>query len=81
MTYTIDIKVGLKKGVADPEGKNVRKTLGLLGLKNLGSVNTARLYTIEVEADSRDEAEEEAKLMCEKLLANPVINTYDIQVR
>lgn len=79
MIHTIEIKVGLKKGVADPEGKNVKKTLQLLGLTNLGEVHTARLYRIEVDAGSRDEAEEEARIMCEKLLANPVINSYEIK--
>ncbi len=80
MTYTINIKVGLKKGVADPEGKNVKKTLELLGLSNLGAVHTARLYTVEVDAPSEEEAREEARVMCEKLLANPVINIYTIDV-
>ena len=81
MTYTVEINVGLKKGVADPEGKNVKKTLELLGMSNLGKVQTAHLYTIEIEASSPGEAEEEAKVMCEKLLANPVINRYSITVR
>ena len=81
MIYTVEIKVGLKKGVADPEGTNVKKTLGLLGLKNLGEVHTARLYTIEVDAESEKGAVEEASVMCEKLLANPVINSYTIDVK
>ena len=80
MIYTVEIRVGLKKGVADPEGKNVRKTLGLLGLTNLGDVHTARLYRIDIDAESGEGARTEAAVMCEKLLANPVINSYDITI-
>ena len=81
MEFTVDIKVALKKGVADPEGKNVRKTLQLLGLEGIKAVHTAKLYTVELETDSREKAGEEARVMCERLLANPVINTYTITVR
>ena len=80
MIYTVEIKVGLKKGVADPEGKNVRKTLELLGLTNLGEVHTSRLYKIDIDAESEEGAKQEATMMCEKLLANPVINSYDITI-
>ena len=80
MIYTVEIKVGLKKGVADPEGKNVRKTLELLGLTNLGEVQTSRLYKIEIDAESEDGAKQEATMMCEKLLANPVINNYSVTI-
>jgi len=80
MIYTVEIKVGLKKGVADPEGKNVKKTLQLLGLTNLGDVHTSRLYKMDIDADSEDGAREEATVMCEKLLANPVINSYQIAI-
>ncbi len=80
MIYTIEIKVGLKKGVADPEGKNVKKTLQLLGLTNIGEVHTVRLYKIDIDAESEEGAREEATVMCEKLLANPVIHSYDISI-
>ena len=80
MIYAVEIKVGLKKGVADPEGKNVRKTLELLGLTNLGEVHTSRLYKIDIDAESEEGAKQEATMMCEKLLANPVINSYDITI-
>lgn len=80
MIYTVEIKVGLKKGVADPEGKNVRKTLELLGLTNLTEVHTSRMYRIGIDADSEEGALGEARVMCEKLLANPVINSYDIAI-
>ena len=80
MIYSVEIKVGLKKGVADPEGKNVKKTLQLLGLTNLGDVHTAQLYRMDIDAESEEKAREEATLMCEKLLANPVINIYEITI-
>lgn len=78
MIHTVEIKVGLKKGVADPEGKNVKKTLELLGIANLGDVHTARLYRMTIDAEDQKSARDIAGLMCEKLLANPVINNYEI---
>ncbi|HIE41426.1 MAG TPA: phosphoribosylformylglycinamidine synthase subunit PurS [Candidatus Aenigmarchaeota archaeon] len=81
MKFNVDIKIALKKGVADPEGENVKKTLNLLGLEGIEEVHTAKLYTVEIEAESREKAEAEATVICEKLLANPVINTYTIKIR
>jgi len=58
----------------------VKKTLQLLGLTNLSDVHTAQLYRMDIDAESEDKAKEEATLMCEKLLANPVINIYEITI-
>jgi len=78
--FNAKVTVGLKKGVADPEGKNVRKTLSLLGFDNVNAVNSARVFNIHLDADDADQARAEAEKMCIRLLANPVINTYDIEL-
>lgn len=72
------ISVGLKKGVTDPEGANVKKTLQLLNYQNINEVRTAKEYIIEL--DMKDEKKARARLerMAQKILANPVINTYEI---
>lgn len=75
-----EVKIKLKKGVADPEGANTKKTLELLGFGNVTSVKSAKVFEIYLDTESRDEAEKEVKKMCEKLLANPVIHEYSITI-
>jgi len=75
-----EIRIELKKGVADPEGKNVKKTLELLGFGGIISVRTVKVFMVEMETDDREKAEQDAKRMCEKLLANPVIQRYSIRI-
>jgi phosphoribosylformylglycinamidine synthase len=73
-----DVYIELKEGVSDPEGESTKKALKLLGFENVKSVSTRKVFRIEIDANSREEAEEEIKQMCEKLLANPVIQRYHI---
>ena len=72
------ISVGLKKGVADPEGANVRKTLQLLNYQNVKEVQTAKEYIIELDMKDEKKAKEKLERMAQKILANPVINSYEI---
>ncbi len=74
-----DVYIELKKGVADPEGEATKKALRLLGFRNVKSVSSCKVFRIELEARTREEAEEEIKRMCEKLLVNPVIQNYRIE--
>ncbi len=75
-----EIRIELKKGVADPEGKNVKKTLELLGFRGIAAVRTVKVFTIEMETDDREKAMRDADEMCRKLLANPVIQSYHISI-
>jgi phosphoribosylformylglycinamidine synthase PurS subunit len=72
-----EVKIKLKKGVADPEGANTKKTLELLGF-DVTDVKSAKVFEIYLSTSDRKEAEREIKEMCEKLLANPVIHDYSI---
>lgn len=76
----IEIRIELKKGVADPEGKNTMKTLESLGFEGIQSVKTVKLFEVEIDAPA-DRAKEEAEEMCRRLLANPVIQNYRVAVR
>jgi phosphoribosylformylglycinamidine synthase subunit PurS len=75
-----EIRIELKQGVADPEGENTKKALELLGFKGIRSVKTVKLFEMELSMD-----EEQAKVACEemsrKLLANPVIQNYRIELK
>lgn len=74
-----DVFIELKEGVADPEGEATKKALRLLGFKNVKSVSTVKVFRIEIDARNKEEAKVELKSMCEKLLANPVIQKYKIE--
>jgi len=75
-----EVRVELKKGVADPEGKNTLKALELLGFKGLRDVKTVKVFEIHLDA-SQGEAKKMVEDMCRRLLANPVIHNYSVTVR
>ena len=75
----IEIRVGLKPGMADPEGATVQKALGLLGFESVEGVKSARCYCVSLELPEA-EALKEAERMCRRLLANPVVHDYYISV-
>jgi phosphoribosylformylglycinamidine synthase len=75
-----EVRVELKKGVADPEGKNVEKTLSLLGFEGIGSVSTVKVYHIQLAETDPKVALETLERMCERLLANPVIHNYSVRI-
>ena len=79
MTTEIEIQVGLKSGMADPEGANVKKALDLLGFDNVKKVDSVKCYRIIIDKDESD-AMKEADEICKKLLANPVVHEYSISV-
>lgn len=77
---TADIRIELKKGVADPEGMNTKKALELLGFNGILSVKTVKVFSIELDMDA-DEAQRACEEMSRKLLANPVIQSYKIELK
>lgn len=76
----VEIRIELKKGVADPEGKNTRKTLESLGFKGINDVKTVKMFVVDTDLPP-DEAKAQTEEMCRRLLANPVIQTYRVSVR
>lgn len=78
MMLTAEVKVGLKKGVSDPEGNNILKALHLLGYHEVKKVRVARVTQLEIELSDKPKAEKKIEEMCQRLLANPVIHDYSI---
>ena len=76
----IEIRIELKKGVADPEGKNTMKTLESLGFEGVESVRSVKVFDIELDM-TPEKAVEAGEEMCRKLLANPVIQNYRVMLR
>ncbi len=79
MKYTAEVTITLKEGMLDPEGTTIQRALNHLGFIT-ESVNTAKRLIIELEAKSADAATEMVDEMCQKVLANPVIHNYTIDV-
>ena len=79
MTTEIEIQVGLKSGMADPEGANVKKALDLLGFDSIKKVDSVKCYRITIDKNEA-EAIKECEEICKKLLANPVVHEYSISV-
>lgn len=75
------VHVGLKAGVLDPQGKAVADTLGRMGYGEVESARIGKVIELELEDGvASDEAEMRVKEMCEKLLANTVIESYRIEL-
>ena len=76
MKYSITVT--LKKDVLDPQGKVVENTLKNMGLNSLKSVRQGKYFEIEVEEKNQEDADKDVTQMCEKLLANLIIEDYKI---
>jgi len=80
MNYTVDITISLKEGMLDPEARAIQHALSDLGFQT-EKISTARVFSVTIDAVSKEGAEGRAVEMCERLLANPVIHCYKTEVR
>jgi phosphoribosylformylglycinamidine synthase len=78
LTIRARVTVTLKNGVLDPQGKAIEGALGTLGFQGVGHVRQGKVFDIEMDSSDRTKAEADIKAMCEKLLANTVIEDYSI---
>ncbi len=74
------IKITLKKGVLDPQGKAIEGALGSLGFGGVEHVRQGKYFEIDLAQTDKAKAMAEAEAMCEKLIANTVIENYDIEL-
>ena len=80
MKYTVRIDVTHVPGVLDPQGATVERALPALGYRNVSAVSIAKTIRLELDADSPDAARIQVDDMCQRLLANPVIERYTVEV-
>jgi len=80
MNFEVEVRISLKPGILDPEARAIQHALADLGFPTK-RLSTARVFSLSLEAKDRGEAEETARQMCERLLANPVIHRYEVEVR
>ncbi|MEM2093420.1 MAG: phosphoribosylformylglycinamidine synthase subunit PurS [Candidatus Bathyarchaeia archaeon] len=79
MKYRLRIEVSLKPGHSDPEGETAARLLRELGY-SVENVGVSKVYTLILNAFSREEAASKAEEMCRRLLANPTKDQYTIHV-
>lgn len=74
------VYVTLKKGVHDPQGEAVRHTLGSMGHQDVTGVRVGKYIEVKLSDKTRDDAEKTLSEICEKLLANTVIESYRYEI-
>ena len=74
----ISVIITLKKDVLDPQGKVVGQTLKNMGIKNLNQIRQGKFFEIDMDEKDSIKAENQVKEMCEKLLANQIIEDFKI---
>ena len=79
--YEVKVEVGLKKGISDPEGKNTLKALHLLGFKNVKEAKTIRTIDLIIDGENKGEVRKSVEQMCQRLLTNPVVHDYEIEIK
>ena len=74
------VTVTLKTSVLDPQGKAIEGSLKSLGFDGVSSVRQGKVFDLEIEGADKAKAEADIKAMCEKLLANTVIESYRVEI-
>jgi phosphoribosylformylglycinamidine synthase PurS subunit len=75
------IHVTLKQGILDPQGKAIEHALDSLGFKNTANMRVGKYMEVDVNEPDRAKADAQVKAMCEKLLANTVIEDYRYELQ
>ena len=80
MSYSATVDVMLKPGIADPQGQTIERAMPALGFEGVSEVRVGKRITLTVDATDADAARAKVEEMCERLLANPVIESYEVSV-
>lgn len=76
--FRVALHIIPRRGLLDPQGKAVADALHTLGFKSVQDVHVGRHVVVELNARDASDAEKEARAMCERLLANPVTEDFEI---
>ena len=80
MKYFAHINVMPQKALLDPQGRAVSSSMAKLDLKEIQNVRIGKHIVLEINADSKEVAAAKAELACKKLLANPIMETYEFVI-
>lgn len=76
----VTITVDRRPEIADPEGTTVKRALHDLGFTEVGAVRMDRVIHLDVDGENREEVQARVEEMCKQLLANPVLEDFEVQV-
>jgi len=80
MEFAAHVEVSHRPGIADPAGATVERALPALGYTNVAQVHIGKVIRLVIDAADADAARVQVEEMCEKLLANPVIESYEVTI-
>ena len=80
MRFSARVTVMPKEGIADPQGQTIERALPALGYDGVSGVKVGKHIVLELDAPGGDEARSKVAEMCERLLANPVIESYEVTI-
>jgi len=80
VSFAIRVEVKALEGIADPEAATIERALPLLGFDSVSDMGVGRVFRFTVEAADAAAAEHVATSLCERLLANPVIQQFEVSV-
>ena len=78
--YQAHVEISHLAGIADPAGATVERALPALGYTNVSQVHMGKTVRLIVDAPDAETAQAQVKEMCERLLANPVIEAYEVTI-
>lgn len=78
MAFIANVNVMLKDGIADPQGQTIERALPALGFSGVADVRVGKRIRLAVDATDETEARERVRQMCDRLLSNPVIESYEV---
>jgi len=79
--FAVRVEVRLRAGIADPEGATIERALPALGFDGVEAVRVGKVIRFAMEAPDESTARARCEEMCERLLANPVIEDADVEVK
>jgi phosphoribosylformylglycinamidine synthase len=79
-SYSVLVEVRLREGIADPQGATIERALPALGFEGISGVRVGKAIRLVVEAADADEAKATVTKLCDRLLANPVIEDAEATV-
>ena len=80
MKFTAHINVMPQKALLDPQGRAVTSGMKNLQLNGIDNVRIGKHITMEVDAETKDAASEQVEIACKKLLANPIMETFEFTI-
>jgi phosphoribosylformylglycinamidine synthase len=78
--FRAHVEVAHLPGIADPAGATVERALPALGYSNVSQVHIGKTISLVIDAPDAEAAQAQVKEMCERLLANPVIEAYEVKI-